>query len=246
MGKEGLYRQSQELGTQKDKTPELTLGSLVIKSPNEEKIATVTNALSGIPLEDSPNITGLSYLIGQNETAESLREKLIKGYQNEVSYQKSIGENSVFLNNEQLFHILKPNYRLVLEKLTVQERWPRAVHEIGHEVTAKMIGGQVSLVSVIPAGDGSLGRTFVYGNFSIVQSIAVAYGGYVAESVMGIRDHRGTGGDMSRVDYLINVYDLPHSAVSQAESMAALAVRGFGRERIAERAKKLATDGVLI
>lgn len=246
MSKEQLPTSPPELLIAEKRMGELQIGSLVIQKPKEEKILILKETLDGLPILSPLNLPGLSYLLKEGETVDSLREKVLAALVKEEEFERALGGGKVFLTNELLRDILAPNFRRELAKLEIKERYPVAIHEIGHVAAATNIGGKVGVVSVIPAGDGSLGRTFVYGDFDLIGSMAVAYGGYVAEEIMGIRDHRGTGGDMSYVSFVASYYGLPEGAIIQAQEIAASAICGFGPKKIAEQGRYLAERGILI
>lgn len=246
MSKEQLQRAPSEFQIVEKRVDNLTIGSLVIQKPKERKTLILKEALDGLPVASPLNLSGLSHLLKEGETPDSLRGKVLSALSKEEQFERSFGSKKAFLNNELLSDILSPDLRRALTRLAIKERYPVAIHEIGHAAAATSIGGKVDVVSVVPASDGSLGRTFVHGDFSLMASIAVAYGGYVAEELMGIRDHRGIGGDMSYVSYLASSYGLPKEAIGQAQKIAATAVRSFGPKKIAEQARYLSERGILL
>lgn len=248
MGKEELYTPSRELVLPREfqnRRPEITIGSLVIANPKENKVAIWEQALEGFEVNNI-NIAALSNFLPEGETAESLKPKVQAKLKEKENYEHSLGATgSISLTNEELFEIYHPDYQKEMEQEEVQERIKVAIHEMGHGIVAVALGGKVHSMSVIPASDRSRGRTFASGDFSPIGSIAVAYGGYIAEEVMGIKDHRGTRGDMSRVDAIARVWGLPEGSIRQAESSAHLAIRSFGTKRLNEQARLLAERGIL-
>lgn len=84
-----------------------------------------------------------------------------------------------------------------------------SAHEWGHAVIAHALGGDVSVISVVPEGN-RLGYTrVVFWNGPIdrrINAMMVSLcGGWVAEEKVGIQDHRGCGMDMAMLDYYASI-----------------------------------------
>lgn len=79
-------------------------------------------------------------------------------------------------------------------------------HEVGHSIVGKDLGATVFKESVKREGN-VLGHVLLsFERFSLREKafrmMAALAGGWVAEDLIGKSDHRGTGSDMAKLDYL--------------------------------------------
>ena len=150
----------------------------------------------------------LAHLLGSNAPASAAEEAVAEAWRLAVVSSLAAGQEPCLMQQELQAALLE---RLLGEpsgmlNVTPAARWRTAVHETGHALVALDAGLPVALITVRPSVEAA-GRMLL-GDYQETHTLAeqkallrVAYGGMLAEELLGLDGGVGNGGDTARMTY---------------------------------------------